>query len=103
MTPEEIASIRWSKGDKGDKGDKGGDKGEQGLKGEQGDTGDKGEKGEKGDKGDIGLTGADGVDGDSIVNINPSSTMQQARIWIGTRNEYDIQKPLPNDVITFIL
>lgn len=40
--------------------------------------------------------------GDSIININPDSPVQQARIWIGTQGQYDAQQPLATDALIFI-
>lgn len=40
--------------------------------------------------------------GDSIININPDSPVQQARIWIGTQGQYDAQQPIATDALIFI-
>ena len=60
----------------------------------------KGEKGETGAKGD---KGEDGLDGESIVNINPASSIGQVRMWIGTQEQYDAQAPFDNDVLIVIV
>lgn len=51
-----------------------------------------------------GKDGTDGVDGqDGITtNLNPESPNSTLRMWEGTRNQYDEQQPLADDVITFI-
>ena len=38
--------------------------------------------------------------GETVVNVNPSSTISQVRIWLGTRDEYDVQQPLASDLLT---
>lgn len=50
-----------------------------------------------------GTDGVDGVDGETVVNVNASSTILQAKVWIGTRAQYDAQAPLADDVLIFII
>lgn len=42
-------------------------------------------------------------DGESIVNINPSSSIGQVRMWIGTQVQHDAQAPFDNDVLIVIV
>jgi hypothetical protein len=123
---EWVASLKGDKGDKGDKGYNGwtpttefetyGTKQLKKLTRYIGGTGDAptdniglyfAEGGFTADK-DLatdfrGTDGIDGVDGETVVNVNASSTITTAKVWIGTRVQYDAQIPLADDVLIFIL
>lgn len=40
--------------------------------------------------------------GEYVFNQNPDSNFTTLKVWEGTRNQYDSQQPLGDDVITFI-